>query len=117
MADLPKQRVSGHIEMSETLTGTPRRGPCSVSDSLSEMSVPLASSGESLRWVRMTVGLSQSAMAKKAGLAEGTLSQIETDLVPPRPEQKAAILGAAMDELADLHERYAILMRYLRRSA
>jgi transcriptional regulator with XRE-family HTH domain len=55
-------------------------------------------------------------MAKRAGLAEGTLSEIENGLTQPKPEQLIAVQGAAMDELADILERFAILVRYLRRS-
>ena len=93
-----------------------RRGPCSVSESLTAVSIPRASPGESLRWARGAVALSQSMMAKRAGLAEGTLSEIENGLIQPKPEQLAEVHGAAMDELADILERFAILVRYLRRS-
>lgn len=93
-----------------------RRNPCTVSDPLTDVSVSHATAGESLRWARGAVSLPQSAMAKKAGIAEGTLSEIETGLIQPKPEQLAAIHGAAMDELADSLEKFAILIRYLRKS-
>lgn len=95
-----------------------RVNPC-VSETLTSVSemltTPDATMGETRRWLRNAVRLSQAEVAKRAGIAEGLVSEIENDLTIAKPEQQAALDGALLMEIANLLGGFSVAIKAIQK--
>ena len=82
-----------------------------VRESLTDVRVPGATQGETLRFLRTTAGLSQVQLATKAGIAAGYVSEFESDLMIPKREQQELLDAAVLLAFAEWHERMAVALR------
>lgn len=108
------ERSGGGNGVSGLLTAS-RRPVYSASETLTGVVPEPATAGEALRWMRNAVRLSQRDAARRAGIADGLVSEFENDLQAAKAEQYEALAGALLLEMATLLEGFAVVIREIHR--